>query len=110
MKAVATSTIVVTWAAIAVLVGTMLAFLAMTSVGSDQLYDSIIDGDELGALIIVFVRWSFLTFVCGAPLTWVVVALTTRFRRAQAETRPAVERRSLGVTSRRGDQDEHHRG
>jgi hypothetical protein len=70
--------VVATWVAAAVLVGTTLAFLTLTTVPSEKLYDSIVDGGQLGDAAIVFVLWSLLTFACGAPLTWAVVVLRTR--------------------------------
>ena len=79
VKTFTTRTILVTWTAVAVLVGATLFMLTLTSVPSERLYDSIVDGDELGAAALVFVRWSFLTFACGAPLTWAMMALRARF-------------------------------
>ncbi|HTB57768.1 MAG TPA: hypothetical protein VLC06_07830 [Polyangia bacterium] len=90
MKTITTRTVLVTWVAIAVLVGATLSILTLTSVPSERLYDSIVDGDELGAAAIVFVRWATLTFLCGAPLSWALMELRARFvagrlRRGSAE-------------------------
>ena len=79
MKTFTTRAILATWMAVAVLVGATLFMLTLTSVPSERLYDSIVDGDELGAAVLVFVRWSVLTFACGAPLTWALMALRARF-------------------------------
>ena len=98
MKAVTAPMVFTAWIGISVLVGTTLSFLTMLSVPADKLYDLIINGNELGVLIIVFLRWSFLTFACGAPLTWAVVLLGTRFRRPQAQRQSAAERRRLRVS------------
>jgi hypothetical protein len=94
VKTFTTRTILVTWMAAAALVGATLFMLTLTSVPTERLYDSIVDGDELGAAALVFVRWSFLTFVCGAPLTWALMALRARFlahrlRRDASEEHPS---------------------
>jgi hypothetical protein len=79
MKTFTARTVLATWVAIAVLVGATLSILTLTSVPSDRLYDSLVEGDELGAAAIVFVRWAALTFLCGAPLSWGLMELRTRF-------------------------------
>jgi hypothetical protein len=79
MKTFTTRTVLATWVAIAILVGATLSILTLTSVPSERLYDSIVDGDELGAAVIVFFRWAALTFMCGAPLSWALIELRTRF-------------------------------
>lgn len=93
MKAFTTRTILATWVAIAVLVGATLSLLTLTSVPSERLYDSIVDGDELGAAAIVFVRWAVLTFIIGAPPSWALMELRARIvagrlRRGSAEEPP----------------------
>jgi hypothetical protein len=90
MKTFTIRTVLATWVAIAVLVGATLSILTLTSVPSERLYDSIVDGDELGAAAIVFVRWAALTFLCGAPLSWALMELRARvvagrWRRDSAE-------------------------
>jgi hypothetical protein len=66
------------WLALSILVGTTLALLTLASGPSGQLDDSIIDGNGVCVAAIVCVRWSVLTFACGAALTWAVAALRTR--------------------------------
>ena len=90
--------VLVTLVAISVLVGTTVAILTMIGFPSDQVSDFITDDTQLAAVALAFVRWSILTFVCGAPLAWVVVALRTQFRRGQAKTRPAAKRLSSPVS------------
>lgn len=97
MKAAKDPTILATWVTISVLAGVTAAFLVMTSVPSDQIYDSIVDGNELAAAAVAFVRWSFLTFVCVTPLAGAALVLRTQFRRARAMSRPAAKRRSSPV-------------
>jgi hypothetical protein len=79
MKTFTLRTVLATWVAISVLVGATLSILTLTSVPSERLYDSIVDGDELGAAALVFFRWAALTFICGAPLGWALMELRTRF-------------------------------
>ena len=98
MKSVTDPAIVATWVATSVLVGTTAAFLAVIAGPSDQLYDAIVDGNELATAAVVFVRWSFLTFVCVAPLAGAAVVLRTQFRRARARPRSAAKRRSGPVS------------
>jgi len=82
-------TVLATWVAISVLVGTTLAFLTLTNVPSEQLYESVIDGRDVGAAAMVFLKWSFLTFACGAPLTWAVMAWKTRAVTRRLRREPA---------------------
>jgi hypothetical protein len=75
VRASTARTILATWVAISMLVGTTLALLTLTDLPSEQLYESVLDGRDVGAAAIVFLKWSLLTFVCGAPLTWAATAV-----------------------------------
>jgi hypothetical protein len=82
--------VLATWVAIAVLAGAMVAILRLTNVPGEQLYDSVVDGDAVAAAVVVFGGWSVVTFMCGASLTWAVLALRARvvalrLRRAAGE-------------------------
>ena len=88
MKTCTSRMILATWVAIAVLTGATIAMLRLTNVPGEQLYDSVIDGGEVQVAAIVFVWWFVVTFVCGASLTWAVLALRARVvaRRLQRDT------------------------
>ena len=74
------------------LVGTTLAFLTWTNLPSEQLYESVSDDLDVGVAAVVFLKWSLLTFACGAPLTWAVVARQTRVVARRLRREPAEER------------------
>lgn len=78
MKTHTTRMVLATWVAASVLTGATVAMLRLTNVPSEQLYESIVDGSELGTAAIVFVWAAVVTFVCGGSLTWVVLALRAR--------------------------------
>jgi hypothetical protein len=93
-------TILATWVAISVLVGTTLAFLIWTNLPSEQLYESVIDDRDVGAAAIAFFKWSLLTFVCGAPITWAVMARRTRVVARRLRHEPAEEHPSEPMNAR----------
>ena len=80
MKDRVARTALATWVAISLLAGVTTGFLRLTNVPSDRLYDSTLDGNAMAVAAIASVGWSLLTFVCGTPLMWAVVALRTRGR------------------------------
>ena len=84
--------VVATWVSMSVLVGAIVALLGATNLPESELQGSIVDGGEAPA--IVFVRWFLLTFVCGAPLTWAVMALRARFVARRPQESPQLTLRN----------------
>jgi len=70
--------VLATVVAISVLTGATVAMLRLTNVPGEQLSDSVVADGALESAGITFVWCSVVIFVCGASLSWAVLALRAR--------------------------------